>query len=210
MSWYNGLMQNFRLLFEVFLTHIYCLIFFKLKIKFFISLFEHLSRCYLSVFLVKESSSLSFVIVETADMLKNRYCLCTPSNITDSCYRLWACESGFCDYLYCSFQGWMCWQKKPSRALALNPIRQVCGFLFSWVSFLPVVFLSLLSTFAFYCLITLGSQGGREVLIMTDETFDSRSMWEYVKIRGKNFKRGFNNLLLGKFSISLFGVPLLL
>lgn len=164
-----------QLLFEICLTHIYCLVFVKLKIKFFHYIFEHLS----SVFMVEESSSLWFVILETAGMLKNRYCLCTPSNITDSCYRLWACESGFCDYLSCSFQGWICWQKKPSRALVLNPIIQVCGFLFSWVSFLPVVFLSL-STFAFYCPTTLGSQGGREVLII-DGTFDSRSFLKHVE-----------------------------
>lgn len=144
-------------------------------------MFEHLSRCYLSVFMVGESSSLWFVIVETADILKNRYCLCTPSNITDSCYRLWACESSFCDYLSCTFQGWICWQKKPSRALVLTTNLYDWIFLFSWVSFLPVVFLNLLSTFAFYCLTTLGSQGGGEVLIMTDETFDSRSFLKHVE-----------------------------
>jgi len=66
--------------------------------------------------------------------------------------------------------------KKPSRTLVLNPTRQVCGFLYSWVCFLSVVFLSLLSTFAFYCLTTLDSWGGGEVLIKTEEkTFDIRS-----------------------------------
>lgn len=168
-----------QLLFEVFRSNIYCLVFVELKIKFFVSISEHLSRCYLSVFIAEESSSLWFVIVETTDMLKNRYCLCTPYNITDSCYRLWACDSGICDCLSCSFQDWI-WQKKSSRSLVLNPIIQVCGFLFSWVSFLPVVFLSLLRTFAFYCPTTLGSQGSGEVLIMTDETLDSRKFLKHV------------------------------